>query len=99
MKEDEMPAKKKAKKTKQPTDAQKLLEAYAQKLLEAYTENEQLRSQIDGMRRALRDENDRTQQARLERDGLLMLIALASNGGGIAQVKDNTPRVQTPIEK
>lgn len=79
-----MPAKKKAKTKKAPT--------LEQQLAEARTENTQLRGQIDSMRVALIDQNDRTEQARLERDGLLQLIALASNDRNIAQVMTR-PRV------
>jgi len=81
-----MPAKKKAKRTTQPT--------LEQQLAEARGEVERLQSQIGSLRRVLQNQDDHTQQARLERDGLLLLIALATNSGGIAQVK--TPGAQTP---
>jgi hypothetical protein len=78
-----MPAKKKAKtKGKGPT--------VEQQLQEAKLETEQLRDQVSGIRRVLREQQDRTEQVRLERDGLLLLIALATNNGGIAQVKDRS---------
>jgi beta-glucosidase-like glycosyl hydrolase len=94
-----MPAKKKpTKKITGPT--------VEQQLQDAKLDNEQLRDQVAGMRRALREQQDRTDQARLERDGVLLLIALATNHGAIAQVKDggrpwpNVPAVrglaQTP---